>query len=51
MAPVLPAVAGDLGRLNQIPAVVAAYLAAATVVMPAAAGLLPVGIPLRMRLR
>ena len=49
MAQALPAVAGDLGRLNQIPAVVTAYLAAATVVMPAAAGLLPVRIPLRMR--
>ena len=48
MAPALPAVAGDLGRLNQIPAVVTAYLAAATVVMPAAS-LLPVRIPLRMR--
>jgi EmrB/QacA subfamily drug resistance transporter len=35
MAPALPAVAGDLGGLNQIPAVVTAYLAAATVVMPA----------------
>ena len=35
MAPALPAVAGDLGALNQIPAVVTAYLAAATVVMPA----------------
>jgi len=34
MAPALPAVAGDLGALNQIPAVVTAYLAAATVVMP-----------------
>ncbi|HKX15339.1 MAG TPA: MDR family MFS transporter [Propionibacteriaceae bacterium] len=35
MAPALPAVAGDLGGLAQIPAVVTAYLAAATVVMPA----------------
>jgi EmrB/QacA subfamily drug resistance transporter len=35
MAPALPAVAGDLGGLDQIPAVVTAYLAAATVVMPA----------------
>ena len=35
MAPALPAVAGDLGGLNHIPAVVTAYLAAATVVMPA----------------
>jgi MFS family permease len=35
MAPALPAVAGDLGGLNQIPVVVTAYLAAATVVMPA----------------
>ena len=35
MAPALPAVAGDLGALNQIPVVVTAYLAAATVVMPA----------------
>jgi EmrB/QacA subfamily drug resistance transporter len=35
MAPALPAVAGDLGALNQIPIVVTAYLAAATVVMPA----------------
>src|SRR4029453_1489939 len=34
MAPALPAVAGDLGALNQIPVVVTAYLAAATVVMP-----------------
>jgi EmrB/QacA subfamily drug resistance transporter len=34
MAPALPAVATDLGGLNQIPAVVTAYLAAATVVMP-----------------
>jgi len=35
MAPALTAVAGDLGGLDQIPAVVTAYLAAATVVMPA----------------
>ena len=35
MAPALPAVAGDLGGLNHIPTVVTAYLAAATVVMPA----------------
>ena len=35
MAPALPAVAGDLGGLNHIPIVVTAYLAAATVVMPA----------------
>ena len=41
--------AGDLGILNQIPALVTASLAAATVVMPAAAGLLPVRISLRMR--
>ncbi|HET9778657.1 MAG TPA: MDR family MFS transporter [Propionibacteriaceae bacterium] len=34
MAPALPAVAGDLGGLDQIPAVVTAYFAAATVVMP-----------------
>src|SRR5215208_8146242 len=34
MAPALPAVASDLGGLNQIPAVVTAYLVAATVVMP-----------------
>ena len=34
MAPALPAVAGDLGDLRQMPAVVTAYLAAATVVMP-----------------
>jgi len=35
MAPALPAIAGDLGGLNHIPVVVTAYLAAATVVMPA----------------
>ena len=35
MAPALPAVAGDLGGIDQIPAVVTAYLVAATVVMPA----------------
>lgn len=35
MAPALPAVAGDLGGLEQMPAVVTAYLVAATVVMPA----------------
>jgi EmrB/QacA subfamily drug resistance transporter len=34
MAPALPAVAGSLGGLDQMPAVVTAYLAAATVVMP-----------------
>ena len=34
MAPALPAVAADLGGLDQIPALVTAYLVAATVVMP-----------------
>ncbi|MGH3647822.1 MAG: MDR family MFS transporter [Micromonosporaceae bacterium] len=34
MAPALPSVARDLGGLEQMPAVVTAYLAAATVVMP-----------------
>ncbi|WP_246267123.1 MFS transporter [Nonomuraea typhae] len=34
MAPALPAVAGSLGGLAQMPAVVTAYLIAATVVMP-----------------
>jgi EmrB/QacA subfamily drug resistance transporter len=34
MAPALPAVAGSLGGLGQMPVVVTAYLAAATVVMP-----------------
>jgi EmrB/QacA subfamily drug resistance transporter len=34
MTPALPAVAEDLGRLDQMPSVVTAYLAAATVVMP-----------------
>ncbi|MGW0806708.1 MDR family MFS transporter [Nonomuraea sp. NPDC002799] len=34
MAPALPAVAGALGGLDQMPAVVSAYLVAATVVMP-----------------
>jgi EmrB/QacA subfamily drug resistance transporter len=34
MAPALPAVAEDLGRLDQMPAVVTSYLAAATAVMP-----------------
>ncbi|MEW9548026.1 MFS transporter [Nonomuraea sp. NPDC050783] len=34
MAPALPAVAGDLGGLDQMPGVVTAYLVAATVVMP-----------------
>jgi len=34
MAPALPAVAGDLGDLGQMPAVVTAYFVAATVVMP-----------------
>jgi EmrB/QacA subfamily drug resistance transporter len=34
MAPALPAVAKDLGRLDQMPGVVTSYLAAATVVMP-----------------
>jgi EmrB/QacA subfamily drug resistance transporter len=34
MTPALPAVAKDLGRLDQMPGVVTAYLAAATVVMP-----------------
>ncbi len=35
MAPALPAVAADLGGLDQIPVLVTAYLASATVVMPA----------------
>ncbi|MGH3734134.1 MAG: MDR family MFS transporter [Micromonosporaceae bacterium] len=34
MAPALPSVARDLGGLSQMPAVVTAYLAAATVMMP-----------------
>ncbi|GAA1637065.1 hypothetical protein GCM10009733_037730 [Nonomuraea maheshkhaliensis] len=34
MAPALPAVAGDLGGIDQMPAVVTAYVVAATVVMP-----------------
>jgi EmrB/QacA subfamily drug resistance transporter len=34
LAPALPAVAEDLGRLDQMPAVVTSYLAAATAVMP-----------------
>ncbi|MDN5858953.1 MAG: MFS transporter [Pseudonocardia sp.] len=34
MAPALPAVAADLGGLDQMPVVLTAYLAAATVVMP-----------------
>ncbi|QFY07258.1 MFS transporter [Nonomuraea phyllanthi] len=34
MAPALPAVAGSLGGLDQMPGVVTAYLVAATVVMP-----------------
>jgi EmrB/QacA subfamily drug resistance transporter len=34
MAPALPAVAGGLGGFDQMPAVVSAYLVAATVVMP-----------------
>ena len=34
MAPALPAVANDLGRLDQMPGVVTSYLAAATAVMP-----------------
>ena len=34
MAPALPAVAKDLGRLDQMPGVVTSYLAAATAVMP-----------------
>ena len=34
MTPALPAIAKDLGRLDQMPGVVTAYLAAATVVMP-----------------
>jgi EmrB/QacA subfamily drug resistance transporter len=34
MAPALPAVAKDLGRLDQMPSVVTSYLAAATAVMP-----------------
>ncbi len=34
MAPALPAVAGELGALAQMPAVITAYLVAATVVMP-----------------
>ncbi|UBU15753.1 MFS transporter [Nonomuraea gerenzanensis] len=34
MAPALPAVAGALGGLDRMPAVVSAYLVAATVVMP-----------------
>ncbi|HWJ52990.1 MAG TPA: MFS transporter [Propionibacteriaceae bacterium] len=35
MAPALPAVAADLGGLDQIPVLVTAYLVSATVVMPA----------------
>ncbi|GAA2775981.1 MFS transporter [Nonomuraea dietziae] len=34
MTPALPAIAADLGDLAQMPAVVTAYLVAATVVMP-----------------
>ena len=34
MAPALPAVAADLGRFDLMPAVITAYLAAATVTMP-----------------
>ncbi|MDN5915426.1 MAG: MFS transporter [Pseudonocardia sp.] len=34
MAPALPAVAGDLGGLDEMPVVLTAYLVAATVVMP-----------------
>ena len=34
MAPALPAVAGDLGGLDRMPAVITAYLVAVTVVMP-----------------
>jgi EmrB/QacA subfamily drug resistance transporter len=34
MAPALPAVAGDLGGLDRMPAVATAYVVAATVVMP-----------------
>lgn len=34
MAPALPAVAADLGGLDEMPAVITAYLVAATVVMP-----------------
>ena len=34
MAPALPSIADDLGGLDQVPAVVTAYLVAATVVMP-----------------
>lgn len=34
MAPALPAVAGELGGLDRMPAVVTSYLVAATVVMP-----------------
>jgi EmrB/QacA subfamily drug resistance transporter len=34
LTPALPAVAEDLGRLDQMPAVVTSYLAAATAVMP-----------------
>lgn len=34
MSPALPAVAADLGRFDLMPAVITAYLAAATVVMP-----------------
>jgi EmrB/QacA subfamily drug resistance transporter len=34
MSPALPAVADDLGRLDQMPLVVTSYLAAATAVMP-----------------
>jgi EmrB/QacA subfamily drug resistance transporter len=34
IAPALPAVAADLGRFDLMPAVITAYLAAATVVMP-----------------
>src|SRR5215210_3768755 len=35
MAPALPAVAADLGGLDEIPVLVTAYLVAATVAMPA----------------
>ncbi|MCY9786089.1 MFS transporter [Nocardiopsis sp. EMB25] len=34
MAPALPEIAGDLGGLDQMPAIVTAYLVAATAVMP-----------------
>ncbi|GAA0929423.1 MFS transporter [Nonomuraea longicatena] len=39
MAPALPAIAADLGGFGQLPAIVTAYLVAATVVMPVYGGL------------